>query len=91
MMLVRFFWMGVYCNYRRRNGMPTCVQGMKFVKCGELSSMWDYRKKQKHKIELLESFARQTTRDGTNACMLHDETASAGPAGRLKSVEMTQR
>ena len=71
--------------------MPACAQGMKFVKCGELSSMWDYRKKQKHKIELLETIARQATRDGTDACMLHDETASAGPAGRLKSVEMTQQ
>ena len=71
--------------------MPTCGQGMKTVKCGELSSMWEYRKKQKQKIELLESLARQATRDSTDACMLEDKAASARSAGRLKSVEMAKQ
>ena len=51
------------------------------VKCGELSTMWDYRKKQKQKIELLKS-----TRAGTDACMLQDKESSAGRAGRLEST-----
>ena len=62
----------------------TCGQGMKIVKCGELSTMWDYRKKQKQKIELLKSLTKQAAREGTYECMLQEES-SAGRAGRLES------
>ena len=67
---------------------------MKVVKWGELKTLWKYRKKQKQKVELcllLESLAKQETRDGIGAGMLQHETAPARSAGRLESVEMTQQ
>ena len=46
-------------------------QGMKTVKCAELQSMWDYRKKQKKKVAKLESL-RQAASDGAGPCLIQD-------------------
>ena len=71
--------------------VPSCGQGMKIAKCGDLSMMWDYRTKQKKKIvELLKSLGKQATREGTEACMLKDKDSLAGRAGPHESVEMKQ-
>ena len=60
-------------------------QGMKIVKCGELHSMWDYRKKQKKKIALLEKVGSNETGTG----FLQEDTVPTGCAERSESVEMT--
>ena len=69
---------------------PSCGQGMKIVKCGELSTMWDYCKKQKKKIAgLPQLLGKQTTRERTETRMLQD-VSLAGYPRRLESVEMDQ-
>ena len=62
---------------------------MKIDKCGELQSMWDYRKKQKKKIALLESLEKVAS-DGTGAHVVQEDTDRTGGTERAESVEMTR-
>ena len=61
---------------------------MKIVKCTELDSMWDYRKKQKQKIFLLESFQRPAS-PKMQMGVIQDGTAP-GHVGRAQSIEMSE-
>ena len=65
--------------------IPFACQGMKIVKCAELSAMWKYQKKQKKKVSLLESLER-AAHDGTGSSVLQ---AGAVRAGRVESVELS--
>ena len=62
---------------------------MKIDKCGELESMWDYQKKQKKKIALLESLEKVAS-DGTGAHVDQEDTDPTGGTGRAESIEMTR-
>ena len=51
--------------------------------------MWEYRKKQKKKIALLESVEKVAS-DGTGAHIVQEHTDPTGGTERPESVEMTR-
>ena len=63
---------------------------MKIEKCGDLQSMWDYRKKQKKKIALLEALEKVASSDGTGTNVVQEDTDPTGGTERAESVEMTR-
>ena len=65
-----------------------CWQGTRMVRFGDLSKMWNYRKKQREKIDRLKALARATTSDGTDVSrMPMEERLAPGQSIEMESAQ----